>query len=56
MQDFSSLSVDELEKHLALCEACLIPLDTGSMPGAAHVWREEMRKVEAEILERTLLK
>lgn len=55
MQDFSSLSVDELENYIQLCKACLIPLDTGSTPGAAHIWKEELRKAEHELLERTLL-
>ena len=55
MQDLSCLSIDELEQYLFLCQLFLLPLDTGSMPDAAYVWKEEMRKVEIELFERTIL-
>ena len=55
MQDLSLLSREELDNYHTLCEVCLGPFEISeSMPGAAHVWKEELRKVEIEIFERSL--
>ena len=68
MQDLSCLNVEELEVKLRLAQqVCSIfqgtmeeqysGTDVGStMQSAINVWKEDIRKLEIEILERTLLR
>ncbi len=59
MQDLSSLTVDEIEERIALIKECLNIINeiVGDLPTPNQVvhWKENLRILETELFERTVL-